>query len=233
MINGKLGAIIVGAGSSNRMHGIDKIFSRIIDRPVLAYSMDIMAKYKKIDELVLVLSNENLEDGKRLLDSESTWPSNWKVMKGGLHRMDSVWIGIQALCNVDWVVIHDAARPCITMDLLKNVIKKAEDVGAAIPVGNTTDTVKRIDSKDEIVETLNRDSLVLAQTPQVFRMDLLKSAYGKFSHSGMFTDEATLLELSSNKVKILRNPDLNPKITYPEDLVIAESIIMNRIQGKI
>ena len=220
MINGKLGAIIVGAGSSNRMHGIDKIFSRIIDRPVLAYSMDIMAKYKKIDELVLVLSNENLEDGKRLLDSESTWPSNWKVMKGGLHRMDSVWIGIQALCNVDWVVIHDAARPCITMDLLKNVIKKAEDVGAAIPVGNTTDT-------------LNRDSLVLAQTPQVFRMDLLKSAYGKFSHSGMFTDEATLLELSSNKVKILRNPDLNPKITYPEDLVIAESIIMNRIQGKI
>ena len=59
------------------------------------------------------------------------------------------------------------------------------------------------------------------------------AAYGKFSHSGMFTDEATLLELSSNKVKILRNPDLNPKITYPEDLVIAESIIMNRIQGKI
>ena len=131
MINGKLGAIIVGAGSSNRMHGIDKLFSRIIERPVLAYSLDIMAKYKKIDELVLVLSNENLEDGKRLLDSESTWPSNWKVMKGGLHRMDSVWIGIQALCNVDWVVIHDAARPCITMDLLKNVIKKAEDVGAA------------------------------------------------------------------------------------------------------
>jgi len=232
MINGKLGAIIVGAGNSNRMQGVDKIFSRILNRPVVAYSLDVMANYKKIDDLVLVLSNENLADGKKLLGSESTWPADWKIMKGGLHRMDSVWIGIQALRNVDWVVIHDAARPCITVDLLKNVIEKAEEVGAAIPVGNTTDTVKRIDSKDEIIETLNRDSLVLAQTPQVYRMDLLKSAYSKFTHSGMLTDDATLLELSSNKVKILRNPDSNPKITYPEDLIIAESIIMNRTQGK-
>jgi 2-C-methyl-D-erythritol 4-phosphate cytidylyltransferase len=232
MMKEKIGAIIVGAGSGNRMHGVDKIFTNVLNRPVLAYSLDVMANFRKIDDLVLVLAKDNLKYGKKLLDSELKWPSDWKIKEGGPRRRDSVLIGIQALGNVDWVIIHDAARPCLTVDLLDNVIEAAKEVGAAITVGSAIDTVKKIDSMNGVTETLDREFLVLAQTPQVFRMDLLRSAYRKINDDEVFTDEATLFEIFLNKVKVVRNIKLNPKITYPEDLWLVESIIKNRIQGK-
>ncbi|MEN8041855.1 MAG: 2-C-methyl-D-erythritol 4-phosphate cytidylyltransferase [Actinomycetota bacterium] len=144
---------------------------------------------------------------------------------GGRRRQDSVAAGLDALSDrPDWVIVHDAARPLVTEGLVERVLSRAAegDVDAVIPSVPMTDTVKRVDG-EIIVGTVDRDTLVTVQTPQAFRLTALRSAH--MASSVDATDDAALVELAGGTVVHVNGDPMNIKITYPQDLVVAEALL--------
>ncbi|VAW01260.1 2-C-methyl-D-erythritol 4-phosphate cytidylyltransferase [hydrothermal vent metagenome] len=148
---------------------------------------------------------------------------------GGQRRRDSVLIGLEAFeTRPDWVLIHDAARPLITPDLVRTIIDASlgSDVDGVVPALGVTDTIKRV-SGDRVVATVDRDDLVAVQTPQAFRFEVLLTAHHTTPDAAA-TDDATLVELTGGTVAIVEGERTNMKITYRGDLVLAESILEGR-----
>lgn len=147
---------------------------------------------------------------------------------GGDRRRDSVLSGVKAVPNVDWVLVHDAARALITPDLILSVMDRALTAGAAgvIPGIPVTDTVKRVDG-NRVVETLDRSALIAVQTPQAFERGALVEAH-EANRSLDATDDAALVERSGGTVSVVPGDPENIKITYPEDLDRARSIASER-----
>ncbi len=218
-IKGKVGAVVVAAGESRRMGGMDKIFTEIGGIPILARVGDIFQNSLLIDEIVLVLAESNLERGKNLV-RERDWSKVIAVCKGGARRQDSVKEGLKKLRGCQWVVIHDGARPFLNPDLIKRGLEEAKKFGAAVPAVPVKDTIKIVSENGIVEETPRRSSLWAVQTPQIFRFDLLTEAYQNMNDE--VTDDATLLERRGHKVKIFRGSYDNMKITTLEDLALAE-----------
>jgi 2-C-methyl-D-erythritol 4-phosphate cytidylyltransferase/2-C-methyl-D-erythritol 2,4-cyclodiphosphate synthase len=147
-------------------------------------------------------------------------------VRGGARRRDSVLLGLEAFLDVpDWVLIHDAARPLVSVDLIRTVVDASVAGGAdgVIPVVPVTDTVKRVVG-DRVVATVERDGLVVVQTPQAFRFETLIAAHRTRSGADA-TDDATLVELEGGSVVVIEGERSNMKITYRGDLSVAESIL--------
>ena len=143
---------------------------------------------------------------------------------GGERRRDSVLAGVEAVPDAEWVLIHDAARPMVTVDLVDRLLAAAgpNDVDGAIPGLKVTDTVKRV-QRDRVVETVDRSDLVAVQTPQIFRRSVLLEAHR--SAPGLdATDDAGLVELIGGTVAVAAGDPSNIKITYPDDLARAKAI---------
>jgi 2-C-methyl-D-erythritol 4-phosphate cytidylyltransferase len=214
----RVGAVIAAAGLSQRMAGVDKIFADLDGAPVLSHVIDTFERCKAIDQVVIIVSQQNLDMGIRLR-SENRWLKVTDVGAGGGRRQDSVVNGLSLLTGCEWVVIHDGARPLVTADLIERGLEAAAETGAAIAAVPVTDTVK-VAAADMTVEgTPPRRSLWSVQTPQVFRFSLIDQAYRKLGFE--VPDDASALERLGHKVKIYQGSYDNIKITTPDDLAVA------------
>jgi 2-C-methyl-D-erythritol 4-phosphate cytidylyltransferase len=216
---GKVGAVIVAAGLSQRMGGVDKMFALLGDKPVLVRVINVFQACDSIDQIVVVLNEQNLKRGKELV-AEQGWSKVTDVCPGGERRQDSVVAGLNRLGNCSWVVIHDGARPLVTQNLIKSGLEAATDIGAAIAAVPVTDTIK-VAGEDQIVQgTPPRHNLWAARTPEVFRFDIITEAYRQLKYE--VTDDARAVELLGYKVKLYMGSYDNIKITTPDDLALAE-----------
>jgi len=217
--NQKVGAVIVAAGESQRMGGVDKVMVLLGGKPVLARTVNVFQNCGSIDQIVIVLSEQNLEPGKRLVAGEG-WTKVTDVCPGGRRRQDSVLAGLKRLKDCHWVVIHDGVRPLVTEDLICRGLREAEETGAAVAAVPVTETIK-VAGGDRIVhQTLLRQNLWAVQTPQVFYNPIIAEAYQKAK--GEATDDASLVEQLGYRVKLYMGAYDNIKITTPDDLVLAE-----------
>ena len=216
--NQKVGAVIAAAGSSQRMLGVDKIFADLDGSPVLSHVIDTFQKCRPIDQIVIILSERNLETG-RNLSFGKPWSKVTGFYPGGERRQDSVIRGLEQLQGCQWVVIHDGARPMVTDDLIIRGLEAAAETGAVIAAVPVTDTVK-VAGDDLVVQgTPPRHNLWSIQTPQVFRFELIDDAYKQLKSE--VSDDAGAIERLGHKVKLYQGSYDNIKITTPDDLAIA------------
>ena len=217
----KVGAVIVAAGKGERMGEVDKMFALLGGKPVIARVIDTFEKCNSVDQMVVVISQENLEKCQQLV-VEQGWSKVTEVCPGGERRQDSVAAGLSRLNRCHWVVIHDGARPLVTGGLIERGLMEARETGAAVAAVPVTDTIK-VAGDDRIVrETPPRGNLWAVQTPQVFRFDIIAKAYQQAKAE--VTDDATLVEGLGYKVKLYMGAYDNIKVTTPDDLVLAEWI---------
>jgi 2-C-methyl-D-erythritol 4-phosphate cytidylyltransferase len=218
----KVGAIIAAAGSSRRMGGIDKVFAPLGGKPILARVIDTFQKCKLVDQIVVVVNAKNIEKCRKLV-AEERWSKVSDICAGGRRRQDSVAAGLSRLNHCQWVVIHDGARPLVTKDLIERGLETAKETGAAIAAIPVTDTIK-VAGDDRIVhQTPPRQNLWAVQTPQVFRFDIIARAYEQTK--GEVTDDASLVERLSYRVKLYMSAYDNIKITNLDDLALAEVLL--------
>lgn len=214
------GVVIAGAGISQRM-GADKVFMSLAGKPLLAWPVDVCQSCELVNQIVIVLHETKLDLGRRLV-AERGWSKVVEVCPGGDRRQDSVRQGLGRLKGCDWVVIHDGARPFLTLELIRDGLDAAQSTGAAVAAVPVKDTVKRGGSDLMVKETLNRQELWAAQTPQVFRFDIITKAHEQIKDD--VTDGASMVEQLGYKVKLYMGSYGNIKITTPEDLALAEVI---------
>ena len=218
----KVSAIIVAAGESQRMGEIDKMFVPIGGRVALARVLDTFQACKKVYHIVVVMSSKNIEEGRRLVAAEG-WSKVKDVVLGGKRRQDSVMEGLKRAKEADWVIIHDGARPLVTIDLIQRGLEAAKETGAAVAAVPITDTVKYAKKDDVVIKTLDRQYLRAVQTPQVFRADVIRNTY-KYT-PGEVTDDSALVEKAGYKVKLYMGSYANIKITTPDDLAMTGALL--------
>jgi len=224
----RVGAVIVAAGKSKRMGGADKLFVELAGKPLLVHTVDAFEACPSVDEIVIVLAEESVDRGRSLAEQHG-WRKVSAICRGGAERQDSVLAGLSSLSRCDWVVIHDGARPCVSPDLIEGGLAEAAEGGAAIAAVPVTDTIKVVSPSRHIEKTQPRENLWAAQTPQVFRVDIIREAFRK--SGGYVTDDAALVEKLSCAVKVYPGSKSNIKVTSPEDLVLAEAVLRGRGQG--
>jgi 2-C-methyl-D-erythritol 4-phosphate cytidylyltransferase len=215
----QIGAVIVAAGWSQRMGGVDKMLALLDGKPVLAWAVDVFQQCNLIDQIVVVVSKQSLGRCQRLV-AERGWSKVTDVCVGGRRRQDSVAAGLSQLSHCQWVVIHDGARPLVTEGLIEQGLKVAGETGSAIAVVPVTDTIKVAGDDRVVQQTLPRGNLWAVQTPQVFRFDIITEAYHQVKAE--VTDDASLVEQLDYKVKLYMGSYDNIKITTPDDLALAE-----------
>lgn len=220
-----IGVVIVAAGSSRRMNGKDKIMAPLAGKPVLFHVVEPFLKFHRVERVVLVLNRRNLAGVKELL-MKYGWDERVVTCLGGKRRQDSVLAGLRKLGKCDWVIIHDGARPRITLDLIRRGLEAARESGAATAAIPVTDTIKLAGTDMVVRWTMPRENLWQIQTPQIFRYDMLMDAFQYNEHD--VTDEAQLVELTSGRVKLFMGAYDNIKITTPADLTIAGALLKNR-----
>ncbi len=221
----KVGAVIAAAGESQRMAGVDKAWSLLGGKPILVRVVDTFQGCNLIDQIVIVLSKQNLERCRQLI-AEQGWSKVTDVCLGGKRRQDSVAAGLSRLNHCHWVVIHDGARPLLTEDLICRGLTEAQETGAAAAAVPITDTIKVAGDDRLVQQTPPRHSLWAVQTPQVFRFDIIAEAYRQTK--GEVTDDASLVEQLGYRVKLYMGAYDNIKVTTPDDLALAETLWQKR-----
>lgn len=216
-----VGAVIVAAGGSSRMRGTDKLFALLAGRPLLAHVLARFQDSPSVDSIALVLSSQNLQRGRDLV-AEYDIAKASEVCIGGPRRQDSVRLGLEALGARDWVLVHDGARLLINPGIPEG-LEAARESGAAVPAVPIADTVKEASPDGTVARTLDRGRLWAAQTPQVFRYDLLLRAHREVTQD--VTDDAAMLETLGLPVKLYPGSPLNIKVTNLEDLRTAEAML--------
>lgn len=215
----KVGAVIVCAGSGKRLKGINKAFLKLGAKPLLKYSLEVFAQLKPIKQIVLVLKPEDFPAAKKIIGNQKV-----ALAEGGPRRQDSVYSGLLALReDIDYVLIHDGCRPLLHKKTALLLIKALKTSPAVICGLNASDTLKLV-VKSEIKKTVRRDNIFAAQTPQGFRKKLIIEAYQKFKQRKL-TDDAQAVELLGKKVRVIEGSRDNIKITYPEDIKLAEAML--------
>ena len=221
-------AIIVGAGKGLRMNSATpKQFLELKNQPIIAYSLKAFAACSVIAEIYLVVSREEEQFCRESLLPSLDLDMSVKLVTGGKSRQDSVYNGLLAMDGYEGVVaIHDGVRPFVKPTQIVECIAMAERKGACmlgLPVG---DTLKRVGPSGIIEETVSRDSMWQAQTPQAFQYALIRSAHDRAAKEGFAgTDDASLVERYGGDVRIIKGRVNNIKITHPEDLAIAEVLV--------
>ena len=217
-------AVIVAAGSSSRMNGVDKLFVPLKNEPLLAATLRTFQNSGTINEIVLVMREEEVERGKQLCAMHG-FDKVTAVVAGGKTRADSSGAGLANVSKrTDVVVIHDGDRPFADQDMIFRTVSAAARWGAAATAIPVTSTVKRaVDGA--VTETVSRKDLYEIQTPQAFQLHLLKAARKKTrSGSAEATDDCMMVEAMGVRPVLTDGSRLNIKITIPEDLVLAEAI---------
>ena len=221
-IGRRVGAIIVAAGQSRRMNGVDKVFLSLLGEPLLSYTLEAFHAVGPISDIVLVLSQANLERGKALV-AERGFDKVTDVGLGGKRRQDSVRLGLERLSPCDWVVVHDGARPCVEPEVVERGLVEAWRWGSAVAAVPVQDTLKIAGVHGEVTATLDREGVWAVQTPQVFPWETLRRAHGQDGVTA--TDDATLVEQLGEVVHLYLGSSSNIKVTTSEDAWLAETVL--------
>jgi len=219
-----LSAIIPAAGYGKRLKSnISKPLVKIGNTPILIRTLRALNNVVPIKEIILVVNKKDICKLKDIISRQRIKKLKCIVL-GGKRRQDSVRNGLKYLDKrCDFVLIHDGARPFIQKEIVLEVIDEAKRSRAAVTGVALKPTIKRCDSRNHIVETLDRNRLFEIQTPQVFSKELIMKAHERFYRLNV-TDDAALVEKLGAKVKLVEGSYLNIKITTPEDLVLAKAI---------
>lgn len=228
----KCTVIVLAAGQGKRMKTkIQKQFLSIQGHPVLYYSLRCFQECEWMDEIILVTGQESLEYCRKEIVEKYQITKVAKIIPGGKERYDSVYQGLLACADTDYVFVHDGARPMITEDILDRAFAAVRECGACVVGVPSKDTVKVADSEGYVSETPSRELVWNVQTPQVFSYNILREAHENIRKRKMhlITDDAMVVEQEGRcKVKLVLGSYENIKITTPEDLEIADIIIKNR-----
>jgi 2-C-methyl-D-erythritol 4-phosphate cytidylyltransferase len=213
--------IILAAGRSERF-GEDKIFAELQGLPVLLHSVRAFLVAEVVEEIVVV-ARPGTEFRVAMLLQDLDFPI--RVVTGGQRRRDSSLAGVEAACG-EFVLIHDAARPLVSPELIKRVLASAETHGAAVPILPMVDTLRYVENGFLKPEVLPRAGLVAMQTPQGFRRDLLLPALKECDED--LPDDAAALLSRGIPVAVVPGDRRNLKLTYPEDLALAQLLLSPR-----
>jgi 2-C-methyl-D-erythritol 4-phosphate cytidylyltransferase len=224
-----ISAVIVAAGRGTRRGGVDKCALPLAGEPILLHSARAFAGL--VDRLVIVVAPDRVAAWRETC-ARGMWPRVDAIVPGGASRADSVYAGLRASKSDgdgDVLLIHDGARPLVTVEAIGRCIAGARGSGAVIAAVPVTDTIKRV-RDGAIVETPDRATLWAAQTPQGFRADLLGAAFAwsRQTGAGPFTDEAGLVEAYGHAVRVVQGDVTNIKVTNREDLIVAEALLAAR-----
>ena len=221
-------AVIVAAGSSERM-GTDKLMLELGGRPVLAQTVSAFEGCHSVDEIVIVTRSELLEKTAELC-KQYGFEKVSRIIAGGATRTESALAGVCAVkSSAKLIAIHDGARPFATRALITRAVEAASKNLSAIPVLPSTDTLKTVNEKGYIIATVDRESTVRVQTPQVFEAMLIKGALTKAVKDGKsYTDDSAAVSYMGAKLFTVEGDEENIKLTAPKDLLFAEAIYNDR-----
>jgi len=220
--------IILAAGNSERMRGVDKIFYPIKKRPLIFYTISAFEKHSQIKKIIIVARRP---DFKKIfsLTKKYKFQKIAMVREGGKERQDSAFNGLKAAGDLgaksgDLILFHNGCNPLVSKKEITDVIRAAKRYKAALVGQLAKDTVKKINKNKFVLKTIDRKNIFLAQTPQVIEYGLAKMAFGKaFQENFYGTDDVSLVERLGKKVKTVQGSFKNIKVTYPEDLKFVES----------
>jgi len=215
-------AIIAAAGAGRRMKSDrPKQLLTLDDTPILIYTIRKFNACRLINRILVAAPKEAVDEVRKLV-AGAGFSKPVSVVQGGARRQDSVAVAMQHLGpDTTIVAVHDAVRPFVKVEEIEAVVLEAHKVGAAVLAIPIVDTVKQI-RKDLIDSTLTREHLVLAQTPQVFRVEVLREAFERAKRDEYYgTDESSLVERLNLNVAVVRGSERNIKITRPDDLALA------------
>ena len=227
--SGRLAVVVVAAGQSTRMAGVDKQMTTLRGDPVISHSLRVFENSDLVGPVVLVMSSDNLEAGRAAVE-DAGLQKVVAVVEGGRRRQDSVKIGLDILATEqtgrpDFVAVHDGARPFIDSEMLARGLNAAEKIGAAIAAVPLKDTIK-VAPHRLVTETPDRSVMWSVQTPQIFRFDVLQAAHD--TENDDVTDDASMVEAAGGLVGVFDGSNDNIKITTPEDLELAGLIFDRR-----
>jgi 2-C-methyl-D-erythritol 4-phosphate cytidylyltransferase len=220
-------AIIVAAGRGTRMGpDIDKLFLEVAGQPVIAHTWAALEGAPCIDEIVLVV-RAGMEESFREIGARLGVKKPHRFAPGGVERQDSVSNGLAALAAATEIVaIHDGARPCISQQLIQETVQAARDFGAAVAAQRVTDTIKESADGVTISRTVDRSKLWSVQTPQAFRVSVIRRALAAAHERGLkLTDDTAACELIGQPVRLVEGKQPNPKVTVHADLPFIESLL--------
>ncbi len=224
---GRVSAIVVAAGGSRRM-GFNKLLAPLAGTPVLRRTLAAFEACAAVDEVFLIAG----DDVAAVVADWRAEPGLAKlraVLPGGAERHFSVWAGLQALAGGGGLVaVHDGARPLIRPEQIARCVAAADEHGAAVCARPLTETIKRVDAAGQVTEALDREGVWVMETPQVFRVELLRRAYEAVLAAGLLvTDEVSAVRHLGEPVRVVENAWPNPKITFAGDLELAGRLISN------
>ncbi|MBP3045279.1 2-C-methyl-D-erythritol 4-phosphate cytidylyltransferase [Bacillus subtilis] len=225
--------VIPAAGQGKRMKaGRNKLFIELKGDPVIIHTLRVFESHRQCDKIILVINEQEREHFQHLL-SDYPFQTSIELVAGGDERQHSVYKGLKAVKQEKIVLVHDGARPFIKHEQIDELIAEAEQTGAAILAVPVKDTIKRVQDL-QVSETIERSSLWAVQTPQAFRLSLLLKAHAEAERKGFLgTDDASLVEqMEGGSVRVVEGSYTNIKLTTPDDLTSAESIMESESGNK-
>jgi len=220
-------AIIVAAGKGARMGpDTDKLFLVVAGRPVVAHTWQRFNDADCIGEIVLVV-RDGMQSAFSDLAQQGGFKKPYRIVIGGKERQDSVWNGLEALAeSTDVVAIQDGARPCTSEAVIEATIVAAAETGAAVAAAPVTDTIKESHDGRFAERTVDRSRLWAVQTPQTFRVEVIRRALAEVRRHGLsVTDDTAACELIGQPVRLISGAAPNPKVTVPADLAYVELLL--------
>jgi 2-C-methyl-D-erythritol 4-phosphate cytidylyltransferase len=222
--------VIAAAGKAERFGGGEKkTFAKLDGRPLFLRTLELFVTRPDVCQTILAVAPEDLEQVKSKYGPNLGF-MGVRLVQGGDRRVDTIAAALEAVSDeAEYVAVHDAARPCVRAELVDRVFDEARKSGAAILAVPLTGTIKRVSGAKVVEETVARAGLFEAQTPQVFRKDLLRDAYGRLDPAVVdITDDAQVLELAGTAVAVVESDGTNLKITTRSDLPLAAAILKAR-----
>jgi 2-C-methyl-D-erythritol 4-phosphate cytidylyltransferase len=226
-------ALLLGAGRGERLgQQVPKAFVSLAGRPLWLHALAALERAAALDAVIPVVPEVELPRFRERVAALGARPKLLAPVAGGRERQDSVRAGLAALPPAaEWVAVHDAARALVRPEAVERVIEAARETGAALLATPVRDTIKRV-AAGRVVETPPRAACWAAQTPQVFRVEILREALAKADAERFVgTDDAELVERLGVAVRVVEGDRDNLKLTHPEDLVLAERILASREGG--
>jgi len=220
-------AIIVAAGKGTRMGAnVNKLWLEVAGRPVVAHTWQQFNDAECVDEIILVV-RDGMQPHFTELAEKFHFQKPYRLVVGGVERQDSVWNGLNTLApKAEIVAIQDAARPCTSADLIAATIAAARETGAAVAAQPVTDTIKETADGKLISRTVDRSKLWSVQTPQTFRVEVIRRAISAAREKHLIlTDDTAACELIGQPVQLVKSATPNPKVTVPADLPFVESLL--------
>lgn len=229
-------AIVLSGGSGKRMNSqVHKQYLLIKEKPVIYYALKAFQE-SNVDEIVLVVGSGEIDFARDEIVRKYGLSKVTKIVEGGKERYHSVYEGLKAAEDADYVLIHDGARPFVNQDIILRSMEAVKEYGACVAGMPVKDTIKIADESGYAAETPERSKVWMVQTPQTFSYELIRDAYCRMlqNENTSITDDAMVVEtMTDTRVKLVEGDYRNIKITTPEDLLIAEALSVDNKELEI